>query len=379
MSALPYNLSDFRTLRDQRCVFADKSKQLHHLLTACGKNVFISRPVGFGMGVLFSLTDLIFSSGGSSPYLEGLRQSFDLPKSPVLSLNFARISCDTPEIFERSINMQLKKRAELLGITCEEDQQSPRQSFQNLMFNSVHKNLVILIQNYDAPLLAHIENPEIFNSMFSCIHDLFAQIKTFNHIVSFCLVSGVGIFRHLGQSTLPDIFRDVSADPCLASLVGFSKQEITELFSEHFRRALSRLNHRNIYNISEDEVKAHIDKFMHTLGGYRFNVSPATETDLTAEPLAAPLDLLCYLQEPERGMISQVLRQRKIGTAFKRQTLAALKGQQAFLPADAPDYYSYGNIPPAYSAYRLGLYAPDKIYPDCVTLKPANLDISLNS
>lgn len=387
-SALPCDLSDFKAIQDARCAFADKSACIYRLVRGSTAPVFFSRPAGFGNTTLMSALDCLFSHG---PYQQGfallqqlleedcqaLRQQGDVLAeevlrrkfSPckVLTFNFSRLCADSPELFVRSLFLQLQRTAESKNLVlphCAD----VREIVQQFLLNAGRNNVAVLINYYDAPLLTNLDNEEALTKLSDYIRSFIEGICRFDYALRFVMVTGTGRFACNGQSILPQHFADLSHDSAFSSLLGLSMREVRNNFSLIFTRAAARLRGMSVYKLRDEDTTDLIQDTVSWYSGYNFCC------DSPAEPVCAPADLIGYLNDPMAGLQSYVLSGRKIAPLLKKQLLRHSSGSWHISKEALLRPQELLNPDPGWLALHLGLgsIVPADISADSVRIELAN-------
>ncbi|MCP4397572.1 MAG: AAA family ATPase, partial [bacterium] len=117
MQKLPVSINDFETMRTQRYVYVDKTRDIHRMATQ-GKFYFLSRPRRFGKSVLITTFQALFQ--GKRDLFEGLwiaeEGEWEWQEHPVIVLDFTGISSSTPEHLQQDLIACLERIAGEHGI-----------------------------------------------------------------------------------------------------------------------------------------------------------------------------------------------------------------------------------------------------------------------
>src|SRR5205823_5479942 len=117
---------------------------------------FLARPRRFGKSLLVSTLADVFN--GNKKLFNGLAISalpYAWKKHPVVMISFADIPNSTPEILEQGIKVALQRIAKNNSIILTEELASAQMLQELVMALSKEAPVVLLIDEYDYPILQH--------------------------------------------------------------------------------------------------------------------------------------------------------------------------------------------------------------------------------
>ena len=227
---LPIGIQDFEDLRTRGCIYVDKTALIYKLATE-GKPYFLSRPRRFGKSLLLSTMEAYFL--GKKELFKGLAIE-TLEKEwieyPVLKISFGADNYPDLESLKSALNLQLSDYEKLYDIKVEDRRFAPR--FTNIIkgiVNQTGKKLVILIDEYDKPILDALytefeeQNRQELRSFYSPLKDSDKYIR-FLFITGITKVSHVNIFSGLNQ------LNDISLNQDFSTICGVSETELENYF-----------------------------------------------------------------------------------------------------------------------------------------------------
>ena len=227
---LPIGIQDFEDLRTRGCIYVDKTALIYKLATE-GKPYFLSRPRRFGKSLLLSTMEAYFL--GKKELFKGLAIE-TLEKEwieyPVLKISFGADNYPDLESLKSALNLQLSDYEKLYDIKVEDRRFAPR--FTNIIkgiVNQTGKKLVILIDEYDKPILDALytefeeQNRQELRSFYSPLKDSDKYIR-FLFITGITKVSHVNIFSGLNQ------LNDISLNQDFSTICGVSETELEKYF-----------------------------------------------------------------------------------------------------------------------------------------------------
>ncbi|MDR2140324.1 MAG: AAA family ATPase, partial [Deltaproteobacteria bacterium] len=202
MKKLPIGFADFEEIRRRGCVYADKTEFLHNLLTD-GNPFFLSRPRRFGKSLLVSTLEAILR--GRRELFQGLRidsSDYDWTAYPVLHFSMDNIYSDDPTIVEKvlrqsldSIAFQERFSPDLLDLL--KNWPTPGTYFSALIKEFHFKyglKPAILIDEYDAPIIRHLNQPEKADQIRKVFQEFYSALKNAEKDRGFTFITGVTKF-----------------------------------------------------------------------------------------------------------------------------------------------------------------------------------------
>lgn len=158
MKKYPIGIQDFRKLREGGHLYVDKTESIFHLITE-GQYYFLSRPRRFGKSLLVSTLKYLFL--GERELFDGLwiADRYDFEPHPVLHFSFSALGYKDIGL-ERGLHQALNNKAEEAGFSLTQEGIGPR--FQELIKRLAGngQKVVLLIDEYDKPLVDYIDQQE---------------------------------------------------------------------------------------------------------------------------------------------------------------------------------------------------------------------------
>ncbi|MDR0485612.1 MAG: ATP-binding protein [Elusimicrobiota bacterium] len=262
MKNLPIGVQSFLDLRTNpnNYLYVDKTEYIYNLITS-GKFYFLSRPRRFGKSLLISTMDELFS--GNKKIFEGL---FIYDKwnweeaNPVIRIDFGGGAYRSSELLNNTLLRNLNINAEKFGINLENT--DPTNQFSELMRKTHQKTgrtVVLLIDEYDKPILDVIEDNELAQSNKKTLHDFYQVIKANDDHLKFVFLTGISKFAGLSVFSALNNLNDISLDKRYASICGYTQEELESIFAEHIERTAQELNYTRQELL--DGIKKHYDGY----------------------------------------------------------------------------------------------------------------------
>jgi len=232
---LPIGIQTFRKLIDGNYLYVDKTEHIHRLIVQ-GSVYFLSRPRRFGKSLLISTLNEIFE--GNKELFKGLwiyEADYAWEKHPVVRIDFSKSKARNSDELINYIVYQLDKTARLYGITLEQTQYDIK--FDELLtkLSGINK-VVVLIDEYDKPIIDNIENKELAIELREILKGFYTIIKACDEYIRFVLLTGVSKFSKAGVFSGLNNLKDLSMGMQYSSLLGITRQEMEDSFKDHIDR-----------------------------------------------------------------------------------------------------------------------------------------------
>ena len=229
----PIGIQNFEKIRREGFVYVDKTALIYKLVDE-GSYYFLSRPRRFGKSLLISTLEA---------YLSGKKELFK-------GLAIEQLEKDWTEylIFHLDLNVGEYKTEESLYekldafLTPLERQygtlpslHEAGQRFEYVIgqaYKKTGKRVVILVDEYDKPLLATIAHPELQDSFRTTLKAFYGVLKSMDGCIKFALLTGVTKFGKVSVFSDLNNLIDLSMNRRYQSICGITKEEITKYFDE---------------------------------------------------------------------------------------------------------------------------------------------------
>ncbi|MBU6169788.1 MAG: AAA family ATPase, partial [Bacteroidetes bacterium] len=175
---LPLGISTLSKLLENNAVYVDKTEYAYHLTSQSGA-FFLSRPRRFGKSLFVDTLKEIFE--GNQKLFEGLyiHDKWDWTKKyPVIKLDFAGGEVRNREELDIRMLDMLDENGERLGVQMESLDLTGK--FRKLISRTASKygqRVVVLVDEYDKPLLDNVHNSEIAKEIRSGLKNLYSVLK----------------------------------------------------------------------------------------------------------------------------------------------------------------------------------------------------------
>ncbi len=231
----PIGVQDFETLITSECIYVDKTDLIYKLVNS-GFAAFLSRPRRFGKSLLVSTLKAYFE--GKKELFKGLSMEQleqKWTKHPVLHIDFSQSKSANVREFRSSVNNLLSGYEQLYGRVTTEENYGDR--LAGIIKRAAEQStpdakVVVLIDEYDAPLLNVLHDDEERKAIQQVLRDLFSPLKFQGQNMRFLFITGITKFSQLSIFSELNHLRNISMTPQFATICGISEEELLTQFKE---------------------------------------------------------------------------------------------------------------------------------------------------
>ena len=227
LKRLPTGIQTFSEIIEGGYLYVDKTALIHKL-THNHKYVFLSRPRRFGKSVLCSTLKSYFE--GRRDLFRGLAMEqleTEWRRHPVLLISLATMKGGTEKEFNDKIDIQLSRYEEQYGVTKVAD--TPGARLQNLIERTpvtTGEKAVVIIDEYDAPLLAVIHDSERLVMMRDIVRSLLGCLKDCDPWLRFTFITGISKFSQVSIFSELNNLDKITMTPQYSALCGITQEEL---------------------------------------------------------------------------------------------------------------------------------------------------------
>jgi Predicted AAA-ATPase len=246
---LPIGIQTFEKIRLDNCYYVDKTKHIGDLISQ-GTYFFISRPRRFGKSLLIDTVKCLFE--GKRDLFKGLyiENHWDWSKTfPVIRISFGAGVLNSREQLDKRIADQLAEIRQSLQLPTSTALDLPG-TFRQLIIqanNSYQERVVILVDEYDKPILDNILKPDTATEMREGLKSIYSVIKDSDAYVKFSLITGVSKFSKVNLFSGANNYQDITLTPEYSSICGYTDKDIDTVFAPELP-GLDRDEIRRWYN-----------------------------------------------------------------------------------------------------------------------------------
>ena len=229
----PIGIQSFEHLRQSGYTYVDKTQLVYQLATT-GKYYFLSRPRRFGKSLLLSTLKAYFE--GKKELFDGLAIAgleTDWTAYPVLHLDLNARNYINREALISELNRHLEQWEKLYG--DEFKNRTVEERFLQVIrkaYEKTGKRAVILVDEYDKPLLQAIDDKFLQDEYRSILKSFYGNLKTCDEFIQFAFLTGVTKFGKVSVFSDLNHLTDISLDYRYADICGISEAELHQGFDE---------------------------------------------------------------------------------------------------------------------------------------------------
>ena len=265
----PVGIQNFEKLRKEGYFYVDKTALMYRLVTT-GSYYFLSRPRRFGKSLLISTLEAYFQ--GKRELFDGLAVASlekEWKRYPILYLDLNIGKYDCPDSLDGMLNRSLVEWEAIYGSDKAEVSLALR--FAGVVKRAAAatgERVVILVDEYDKPLLQAIGNQAIGNEELqqafrSTLKPFYGVLKSMDGYIRFALLTGVTKFGKVSVFSDLNNLEDISMREEYADICGVSEAELLRDFDEDIRAlALNlALNNGQTYEQACAQLKEDYDGY----------------------------------------------------------------------------------------------------------------------
>ncbi len=224
----PIGIQTFERIRKEDMFYVDKTEYIYRMTHIDGTYFFLSRPRRFGKSLLVSTFKSYFE--GKKELFEGLaieKLEKEWTAYPVLHFSLAGGKHMEKEQLDRYLLYILKENEDRFGVDC--DSPDPNVRLLNLIKTvtaKTGKQAVVLIDEYDAPLLDVAHEKEKLDFLRNTMRNFYSPLKDCEPLLRFVFLTGITKFSQLSIFCELNNIKNVSMDEPYAGICGITKEEM---------------------------------------------------------------------------------------------------------------------------------------------------------
>jgi hypothetical protein len=261
MKPITTSVFTFADLIDGGYVYVDKTARLYDLIRPYKGVYFLSRPRRFGKSLTISTLEAVFQ--GRRELFRGLAidaADYDWKPYPVIRIDLGDKQARTVEELKEVLSFTVQQQAARFGIKVTAN--LPHLQFRELVMTlGRDEKVVILIDEYDKPILGNIENPAV-GEILQVLKAFYSVVKTCDAQIRFALLTGVSKFSRVSVFSDLNNLVDLTMDARYADMLGYTQEELEQNFAPHIEHAAAQRGS------TTGEV---LDQMRQWYNGYRFS------------------------------------------------------------------------------------------------------------
>ena len=240
----PIGLQNFPRLREDHMLYVDKTDYIHRLVSGSSHFLFLSRPRRFGKSLTISVLEEYFK--GHRHLFGGLMidslQPDPWPEHAVLHIDFNKKRYNDENSLTDILEMFLADWEDIYGKN--DRGKSLETRFLNVIESAAAKTgrgVVVLVDEYDKPLLDVIDNPLLLESNRSILKSFYGAMKSAQASLRFVMLTGVGKIAQLNVFSGLNNIRDISMSEEFSGICGITEKELHGLLEPGVKQLAAKL------------------------------------------------------------------------------------------------------------------------------------------
>ena len=231
---LPVGIQTFEKIRENDMLYIDKTEYIWNMIHL-SKYIFLSRPRRFCKSLLVSTLHAYFE--GRKALFKGLfieSVEKEWVQYPVLRFSMASGKHMEKDQLERYLLFMLAENERRFGITS--DSIDPNVRLRNLItsiYEKTGKKVVILIDEYDAPLLDVVHEDKTLPVLRNVMRNFYSPLKDSDPYLHFVFLTGITKFSQLSIFSELNNLKNISMRPDYAGVCGITKEEMITAMSDY--------------------------------------------------------------------------------------------------------------------------------------------------
>lgn len=259
----PIGIQNFEQLRNRNCVYVDKT-ELVYLLANTDSVYFLSRPRRFGKSLLVSTLEAYFQ--GKKELFKGLameRLEKDWESYPILHIDFSLTKYTELRDLTGQLNLNLLDWERIYGKGTDEN--SPAERLRGIIrraYEQSGKPIVVLVDEYDAPLLDSNSNMPLQQELRNEMRKFFSPLKGLGQYLRFLFITGISKFSQMSIFSELNNLKNISMRDDFSAICGITEKELLTQLKPDIARIASANGE------SYEEACAHLKR---KYDGYHFS------------------------------------------------------------------------------------------------------------
>ena len=226
----PIGIQSFEEIRKYDAIYVDKTPWVYRLAKT-GKYYFLSRPRRFGKSLLISTLAAYFE--GRKDLFDGLAMAAlekDWVKYPVLRFDLSRSKVSSHENMINLLDSLLSSLEAVYGCGNAEREKFGLRLSELITATKMQsgENVVVLIDEYDAPLLDTMHNKDLFADVRQQLRKFFSPLKEADDKLRFVFITGISKYSQLSIFSELNNLKTITMNDEYAAICGITKEELVE-------------------------------------------------------------------------------------------------------------------------------------------------------
>ena len=227
LKQLPVGIQTFEKIIENDMLYIDKTEHIWNMINL-SNYIFLSRPRRFGKSLLVSTLQSYFE--GRKELFKGLyieRVEKQWTQYPVLRFDMSMGKHMEKDQLERYLGNRLAEYETKYGITEPAIDNNDRlATLIKAAYNKTEQKVVILIDEYDAPLLDVVHEETSLPVLRNVMRNFYSPLKAMDTYLKFVFLTGITKFSQLSIFSELNNLKNISLSPEFAAICGITKEEV---------------------------------------------------------------------------------------------------------------------------------------------------------
>jgi len=262
----------FPDIINRECIYVDKTAYVYKLAHDGGKNHFLSRPRRFGKSLLVSTLHAYFE--GRKELFRGLaieKMETEWTQYPVLHLDLSSGKYYDETSVDDICGGILRRMGREYGLTFNKDMKLSDRFIEiiHAAYEKYGREVVVLIDEYDAPMLDTIHHPQLQDHLRQRVRDLFSPLKSMEKYLRFVFLTGISKFSQLSVFSELNNLNILTLNPEYEGICGITEDELFTQLKPDIESLAERMGQQRRQPMSYDEAVAELKRMY---DGYHFSM-----------------------------------------------------------------------------------------------------------
>ena len=234
LKRLPVGIQTFSEVINLDCLYIDKTEYIWNMVHL-SKYIFLSRPRRFGKSLLVSTLQAYFE--GKRELFKGLameRLEKEWVEYPVLRFDMSLGKHMEKDQLERYLLYIVEENEKRFGLSSNHPDPNVRmKSLITSVYEKTGKKVVILIDEYDAPLLDVVHEDTMLPVLRNVMRNFYSPLKDCDPYLRFVFLTGITKFSQLSIFSELNNLKNISMRPDYAGVCGITEEEMLTQMTDY--------------------------------------------------------------------------------------------------------------------------------------------------
>jgi len=260
----------FPDIINRKCIYVDKTAYVYKLTHNGGKNFFLSRPRRFGKSLLVSTLHAYFE--GRKELFKGLaieQLETEWTAYPVIHLDLSNGKYYDETSVDDICGGLLEDYEKQYGLSVQKGEKLSKRltAIIKAAHEQTQREVVVLIDEYDAPMLDSLHKPDLQEHLRERVRDLFSPLKAQEKLLHFVFLTGISKFSQLSVFSELNNLNIMTFNPQYEGICGITEEELFTQLRPDIEWLAEAIGRRRHSPMTYDEAVAELKRMY---DGYHF-------------------------------------------------------------------------------------------------------------